>query len=211
MIPPERILALSPHTDDVELGAGGSVARWCAEGREVHYLAFSACESSVPDGFPSDVLRGECRAAAAELGVASDRVRILGYEVRRFGEVRQQVLQTLVDLDRELQPDLVLVPALDDLHQDHAVIALEGLRAFKRRSVLAYDIPWNTTAFRGNCLVRLREADVERKLTALQQYRSQAGRPYMDPDFTRGQLRFRGGQVGTAWAEAFEVVRWSWR
>lgn len=211
MTEPQRILVLAPHTDDGELGAGGTIARWCREGREVHYVAFSGCESSVPAGFPSDVLRHESAAATSCLGVPAERFRVLDFDVRHFGSVRQDILQTMVDLDRELTPDLVVLPSTNDLHQDHGVVAIEGVRAFKRRSVLAYEIPWNNLEFRAGSFVHLDEEDVERKVEALGHYKSQGSRSYMTPEFTRSQLVFRGVQAGTRWAEAFDVVRWIWR
>jgi LmbE family N-acetylglucosaminyl deacetylase len=202
------ILVLAPHTDDGELGAGGSVARWIQEGHDLHYVAFSACETSVPTGWPSDVLRREVTEATANLGIRPDRVRVLDFEVRMFGRDRQDVLQAMVDLNRELAPGLVLLPSPQDLHQDHNVVANEGLRAFKRTSVLSYEIAWNTMAFRTSSFVVLDESHVEAKIKALECYKSQAARPYADPDFLRSQARFHGVQAGVTYAETFDVQRW---
>ena len=51
-----KILLLSPHTDDGELGCGGTVAKLIEQGKEVFYVAFSACEQSVLPQFPKDIL-----------------------------------------------------------------------------------------------------------------------------------------------------------
>jgi N-acetylglucosamine malate deacetylase 1 len=204
----ERILILAPHTDDGEFACGGSIARWTSRGVEVHYIAFSDCHQSVPDGWPADVLVKEVKEATATLGVKPEHLRVLDFEVRRFATARQEILQTMVDLDAELQPDLVLLPALDDLHQDHHTVALEGLRAFKRRSMLAYEVPWNNIQFRTECFVSLEQEHVDKKLEAIKAYRSQQHRVYSDPEFLRSQLVFRGTQIGVRYAEAFDVVRW---
>ena len=58
-----QILVLSPHTDDGEIGAGGTIARFVDAGKEIYYVAFSSCEASVPKGFPKDVLKIECKKA----------------------------------------------------------------------------------------------------------------------------------------------------
>lgn len=202
------VLVVAPHTDDGELGAGGSIARWAEHGHDVHYVALSACESSVPDGLPSDVLRAEVTHATKELGIRPDRLRVLDFEVREFPRDRQGVLQVMVDLDRDLRPDLVLLPGADDLHQDHQVVATEGLRAFKRTSVLGYEIAWNNVAFRTTSFVAIEERHVEAKISAIGRYASQAHRPYAGADFLRSQVRFHGVQAGTTYAEAFEVHRW---
>lgn len=206
--PNQTILVLAPHTDDGELGAGGSIARWAAEGHDIHYVAFSACQTAIPDGWPEDVLRKEVAAATAELGVKSGQLRVLDFDVRLFARDRQEILQSMVDLNRELSPDLVLLPDPDDLHQDHSVVATEGLRAFKRTSIMAYEIAWNNIAFRTSSFVTLSEEHVQAKLRALKCYRSQADRPYADPEFLTSQMRYHGVQAGVRYAETFDVLRW---
>jgi N-acetylglucosamine malate deacetylase 1 len=204
----ERVLVLAPHTDDAEFAAGGTIARWIDEGVDVHSVAFSSCETSVPEGWPAEVLREEVRKASTILGLGDDQLRVLDFEVRHFARDRQDVLQAMVDLDRELQPDLVLMPTVGDLHQDHHTVATEGIRAFKQRSILAYEVPWNNLQFRTEAFVELTEVQVDIKVRAVGCYESQAHRVYSDPDYLRAQMRFRGTQIGVRYAEAFDVVRW---
>ncbi len=45
----QKILVLAPHTDDGELGCGGTIVRLIDEGQDVYYVAFSICEESVPE------------------------------------------------------------------------------------------------------------------------------------------------------------------
>ncbi|HEU4977499.1 MAG TPA: hypothetical protein VFT42_01245, partial [Solirubrobacteraceae bacterium] len=140
--------------------------------------------------------------------IPGENVRVLGFEVRQFASARQEILQTMVDLQAELTPDLVLMPSVDDLHQDHYTIAMEGLRAFKRGSILAYEVPWNNIQFRTECFVSVDDEAVEAKVRAIGCYASQGHRLYSDPEYIRSQLRFRGTQSGQRYAEAFDVVRW---
>lgn len=202
------ILVLAPHTDDGELGAGASIARWAEEGHDLHYVAFSACQTAIPDGWPTDVLRREVAEATKQLGIAPDRLHVLDFEVRRFAQDRQNVLQTMVELNRDLEPGLVLLPSPEDLHQDHQVVAAEGLRAFKRTSILSYEIAWNNISFRTTSFVSLEERHVEAKIAALECYESQAHRPYANPEFLRSQVRYHGVQAGVTYAETFDVQRW---
>lgn len=202
------ILVLAPHTDDGEFGAGATIARLRRAGRDVHYVAFSGCEASVPKGLPKDILRNELAAATTVLGIPKSHVRCLDFEVRKFASDRQAILETLVRMAAEIKPDLVLMPTLDDLHQDHHTIAMEGLRAFKRTTILAYEVPWNNIQFRTECFVKVGEEDVAAKLSAIECYKSQGHRVYTDKEYLRSQMRFRGVQAGVAYAEAFEVIRW---
>ena len=59
----KKVLVLAPHTDDGELGCGGTVARLLEEGCEVHFAVFSTCAESVPAGFPADELKTEFLSA----------------------------------------------------------------------------------------------------------------------------------------------------
>ena len=204
-------LVLAPHTDDGEFGCGATVARLAEEGWEVHYTAFSTCERSVPAGHPPDVLEGEMQRATAALGIPPQRVRALRFEVRDFPAARQPILEELVRLRRELDPRIVLLPAGSDLHQDHGVIHEEGVRAFKDRTVLGYELPWNHLSFGGNVLWEVAPRHLEAKLRAIACYRSQQGRAYSDPEFLRGLARVRGTQLGAPLAEAFEAIRWTVR
>lgn len=202
------VLVLAPHTDDGELGAGGSISKWATAGNDVHYVAFSACETIQPQHLPRDVLRHECAAATATLGVPASNLEILDFEVRHFARDRQAVLDTMVSLNESLKPDFVLVPSIADTHQDHYVVASEARRAFKRTRMLGYEVPWNNYQFEVTAFVALDQSHVERKWEALRHFTSQAGRPYMSDDYVRSQVTFRGVQAGMQYAEAFQVLRW---
>jgi len=205
---PSTVLVLSPHTDDGELGCGGTISKWIEEGHDVHYIALSACETLHREGWASDVLRREVAAATGVLGVRDDRLTVLDFEVRQFSRDRQEILQMLVEINRDLSPEIVLAPRTDDLHQDHAVVAMESLRAFKRTNILCYEIAWNSVKAEAACFVSLCDNDVDAKIRALACYRSQETRPYMDPDFIRSQVRYHGVRAGAKYAESFHVGRW---
>jgi LmbE family N-acetylglucosaminyl deacetylase len=202
-----RILVLAPHTDDGELGLGGSIAKYCAEGKEVFYAAFSTCRRSLPAGFEPDALEKEMREATKVLGVKEQNIIVFDFDVRVFKEVRQEILEELVKLKKQINPDMVFVPSPNDIHQDHQVISEEGLRAFKQTTVLGYEMPWNNLAFQTSCFIRLQEEHVEKKVRALEKYKSQLHRDYLNENFIRSLATTRGVQIGVKYAEAFEIIR----
>jgi LmbE family N-acetylglucosaminyl deacetylase len=204
----ERCLILAPHTDDGEIGCGGTIARLIDEGTEVYYLAFSAAEESVPDGFAPDALRREVIEATAVLGIPKENVMVRDFRVRHFPEQRQAILEDMWQVNSEIEPDLVLLPSEGDIHQDHEVVAAEGLRVFKRTTMLGYEEPWNSVVFSTRGFVSLTEQQIERKIEALQRYKTQHGRAYLNEEFLRSLARTRGTQIEQPYAEAFEVVRW---
>ncbi|MBP5517689.1 MAG: PIG-L family deacetylase [Bacteroidales bacterium] len=203
----KNILVLAPHTDDGELGLGGTISRFISEGKKVTYVAFSTAEESVPEGFPKDILKTEVRNATAALGVLPENLIIHSYQVRKLNYVRQEILEDLIKLKRANSFDLVFIPSLHDIHQDHSTIAQEGLRAFKNTTILGYELIWNNLQFNTQCFVKLEEKHVEAKISALKEYHSQGKRDYLSDDFIRSLARARGVQVGCEFAEAFEVVR----
>lgn len=202
------ILVLAPHTDDGEFGCGGTIARYAAQGARVIYVAFSAAEQSVLPYLPRDILRTEVLKATAELGIAKEDCLVLDFEVRRFPELRQQILDKMIELNAIYQPDMVFLPSANDTHQDHQIIAQEGFRAFKRTTMLGYEVPWNNLDFRTSCFVDLSDEYLNKKISALQMYESQKHRTYADAEFIQSLAVTRGVQIGKRYAETFEVVRW---
>jgi N-acetylglucosamine malate deacetylase 1 len=203
-----RILVLAPHTDDGELGAGGTINRFINEGKEVYYVAFSTAEESVPVGFPKNILSDEVKSATRVLGIKESNLIIFGYPVRKLNYSRQEILENLVRIKKEINPDLVFMPSLHDIHQDHTTIAQEGLRAFKDTSILGYELLWNNLSFDTTCFIKLQKENINTKYKALQEYKSQSGRDYMSKEFIFSHALTRGVQARSNYAEAFEVVRW---
>ena len=202
-----RILVLAPHTDDGEFGCGGTIARMVEAGADVRYVAFSTASRSLPDGFPADTLAREVRLATAALGIPEDNLSVHDFDVRTFPDARQEILEILVALNADLQPDVVLQPSLGDIHQDHETVAREGLRAFKRTTLLGYEIPWNCFEFRQQAFVGLEPHHLDAKVAALRCYESQQHRNYANEEYIRNLARTHGIVSGRELAEAFEVYR----
>ena len=154
----KRALVLAPHTDDGEFGCGGTMARLVEDGADVRYVAFSIATRSLPEGFPPDTLRHEVAAATAELGIPSENLTVHDFDVRTFPDHRQEILELLIEIWNDWEPDVVFQPSLHDIHQDHQAIATEGLRAFKRTTILGYEIPWNNLDFAYQAYISLERA-----------------------------------------------------
>jgi len=203
----KRALVLAPHTDDGEFGCGGTMARLGEAGCEVRYVAFSSATRSLPEGFPPDTLAREVREATTELGIPEDRLTVLDFDVRTFPERRQEILEHLVAMWEDWKPDVVFQPSLHDIHQDHQTIAQEGLRAFKRTTILGYEIPWNNFDFAYQWYVSLDKRHLERKVAALEKYASQQHRRYANPEYVWNVARTHGINVNREYAEVFTVYR----
>jgi len=207
MFNPSKALVLAPHTDDGEIGCGGTIARLINQGAQVHYMVFSICEASLPEGEIPGILRKEVQEATKRLGIPTENLHLFDYPVRKFNSHRQEILENLVEFGQNYDIDIVFAPSVNDVHQDHSVIANEAIRAFKHKSIFAYEMPWNNLSFETSGFFKLTEDDVEKKLFALDAYESQKRREYFNPDFIKSLLMVRGAQVKAKYAEAFDVVR----
>lgn len=194
----KNILALSPHTDDIEIGCGGTIAKLVEEEAHVTALMF---------GVPLVQLVDECKQAMKILGI--EDYHILDFKTRHFQRFRQQILQLLYDYNEENTVDLVLTPSTLDLHQDHETVTTEALRAFKHSTILGYELIRNHILLRENCFVPLEERHVQKKVEAVLCYKSQISlRPdRFTEDFLKSVMRSRAPHVRTKYAEAFEVIK----
>jgi len=202
------VLVLAPHTDDGELGCGATIAKYCSEGYEVYYVAFSIATRSLPQGMHPQTLAIEVTNATKVLGLKKENLILFDFDVRRFKEFRQEILEEMIKLKSKINPDIVFVPSPTDIHQDHQVISEEGLRAFKNCSILGYEMPWNNVSFNTRSFLKLEDEHIQKKIDCLLEYKSQAHRTYLNENFIRSLATVRGVQIGCKYAEAFEVIRW---
>lgn len=203
----KRILVLAPHTDDGELGCGATISKLLRTGNIVYYVAFSSCQDSLPKGVPTDCLIKEMYSATSKLGITQENVMCLDFKVRHFEDHRQEILDSMLDIKKMVSPDIVMSPSIHDIHQDHITIASECLRAFKKTTILQYEVPWNNYTFDNQLFICCDEIDVNKKIEAIKCYYSQKNRDYASDDFIRGLLRTHGVQIGHKFAEVFEIPR----
>lgn len=195
------ILALSPHTDDIELGAGATIAKHVQSGDSVVVAAFSLGNPQTGATFE------EYRNAMRALGVSEFLTS--SYEARNYARDRQEILDYLIKLRERFQPQLVYTPAQTDVHQDHITVTQEAVRAFRFSTILGYELPYN--AVEPQALRRFETVTdklLQQKVAAINCYTSQAGRSYVREDLIYSLARVRGVMSGTQFAEGFEVIRW---
>ena len=203
-----KILVISPHPDDGELGSGGYIKKLTSSGHVVFYVAFSLVSESLPKGFAKKDLRNECLNSTAHLGIDRENVTFYDFKVRHFNFKRQEILEILISLRDRIKPQLVILPSSYDIHQDHKVIHEEGLRAFKNINVLGYQLIWNVLENSNNFFVELDENHVKYKSEALRMYKSQSSRKYMQDSFILSWARTNGMQINAEYAESLELIRW---
>lgn len=207
-----RVLFLSPHTDDIELGCGATISKLIEEKHEIFVSIFSVCENSLPPGYEQGTLIKESLNSLKRLGINKKNIIYFDYEVRNFTYKRQQILDDIIVLKKKISPDMIFIPSIDDYHQDHKTIAEESIRCFKNNcSILSYELIWNNTGFKNQMYFEISEKNLNDKIESLSCYKSQSSRKYMNSDFIKSLAKVRGIQNGIDLAEAFEVVRFKYK
>jgi LmbE family N-acetylglucosaminyl deacetylase len=186
-------LFLDPHPDDVELCCGATICK--LKGNEIHIAILSDCD------LPEDEISGSHDV----LGVTT---HYRYFTNRRFSEQRQEILDCLIELNDKIKPDVVFIPDLSDIHQDHQVIGWEALRAFKLSAdIISYAHPHNQLTGDHNYFVKVNQEQVNEKIKALSKYRSQLGRFYFKRETIEGTMRYYGVKCGAEYAEAFKIIK----
>ena len=216
---PRRVVVIAPHPDDESLGAGGTIARFAAEGSQVSVLIVSGHLPPLYKQEAFETTRQEAKAAMQKLGVEDLEfleIPATMVHVRPVAEVNGAIVRFL----RAREPDMVLLP-FPDRHIDHrvifdaSVVACRPLRPTAPRVVLAYEtlsethwnVPGVEPAFVPEMFIDISQ-HLEAKELALRCYASQIDEaPSRSVEACRALARFRGSQNGCEYAEAFKVVR----
>jgi len=197
-----RLLFIGAHPDDIELGAGALIASIVGKA-ELLCVTLSDNKKN-PD---LQQVEDEHLRSMRVLGVPEQNVRIGDFETRRFPHARQEILEYLIQLNRTFRPEIVFTHTKADIHQDHGTVTDETLRAFRGITVLGFDVIRSSYGFFPNFLVEVSETDVEKKIAALAEYKTYAGRYYFDPQLTRATLVRNGALAERPFAEGFDILR----
>lgn len=95
-----KILFLSPHPDDIEMGCGGTIKKLLDYNNDVYCAVFSNCDESLPNGFQKGDIIKECYDSLGSLGVDKNKIFIYDYKVRKFSYSRQEILDDMILLKK---------------------------------------------------------------------------------------------------------------
>jgi LmbE family N-acetylglucosaminyl deacetylase len=198
----KNVLFLGAHPDDIELGCGALLSNIAAKAK-ITCVTLSDNQTNPKLG---NLVEEHYRSMAI-LGLARDAVLLGKFETRYFPRDRQEILEYLYEINTRHKPDLVFVHTAADIHQDHRVVTEEALRAFRGVSLLGFDVLRSSYGFFPEFLIEVDEKDVERKLGALAEYKTYAGKYYFDPEVIRATLIRHGALAERPFAEGFDILR----
>ncbi len=196
-----RILALGAHSDDIEIGCGGTILRWLAERPDLEFcwVVFSSGRERAR----------EARSSARLFLKNSKRSDILikNFRTSYFPYQGARIKDFFETLKARFAPDLIFTHYRDDRHQDHRVISDLTWNTWRDHLILEYEIPkYDGDLGQPNVFV-----PVPPKLRALKTryivdvFRTQSNKAWLTEDTFRGLMRMRGVECGSPqqYAEAF--------
>jgi LmbE family N-acetylglucosaminyl deacetylase len=195
------VLGFGAHPDDLEVGAGGLLARLAREGAEV-----SMAVVAIPNNSP--VRRTEARRGAEVIG-ARPYVLFDEHEARVEDIPMHQLVRQFDQLVGDLKPDLVITHSSNDLHWDHGLVNRATVSALRRTpcDLLSFlSSPEMNAQARcvGNCFADI-SATMDAKINAISAHQSQLAK--LDLESSRDLARAMGRISGFMYAEVFEVLR----
>ena len=194
----KKILALAPHTDDIELGCGATLHKYRND-YQIDALAISNAQP-LATGDPVQEFYNAMKLINAN-------ALFWDFKPRTISNHRQELLDKLWKLQQDNKYDIVFCPSSYDIHQDHQTVHQEAFRVFKHCTILGYEMPWNNRTFRTVVFVSLSKEDVEVKVKMLDCYKTQLERAFMCKEYVMDIARTRGLQVGKKYVESFEAIR----
>lgn len=200
----KNVLVFGAHPDDFEVGCAGTMLKYLKDINLSIYI--------MSDRYEDGKMRNlkEIDKAFKILGFGNIPTQIYDIPTRIFHDYKSKIRNILYGIATTTDVDLVFSPPINDIHQDHIVLADEVLRLFREKSVFGYEVIRSGYNFKPQLHVSLSEEIVEKKIKAAQSYKSQwsttkSGGYYFSKDVMKGLMRARGAQFGLAYAEAFEV------
>jgi LmbE family N-acetylglucosaminyl deacetylase len=192
------VLCLGAHSDDLEIGCGGTLLRLLAERHlNVRWVVFGCQATRADEARKSgDVLLAGAREA---------RIDTYGFRDAFFPHVAAEIKEVFEELKGEMVPDVIFTHSRHDLHQDHRVVNQLSWNTFRDHLILEYEIPkYDGDMGTPNFFVQLDAQTVSRKVDHLLKFfQTQRDKRWFDEETFRGLLRLRGMEAATQYAEAF--------
>jgi len=195
------VLCLGAHSDDIEIGVGGTLLGWFEQGirLDVQWCVLS--------GAGEREREAKASAAAFLVSAESCKVEVLGFRDGFFPEQGEPIKIWFETLKNRVSPDVILTHRHDDAHQDHRQVARLTRNTFRDHLILEYEIPkWDGDMARPNLYMPVSASVIRRKIELLMtHFGSQRSRQWFDPETFLGLARLRGMECRAQerYAEAF--------
>jgi len=195
------VLCLGAHSDDIEIGAGGTLLTLMERGirLDVHWCVLSSTSDR----------EKEAKDSAADFlaNAAGSHVEVMQFRDGAFPEQGTAIKSWFEALKERVNPDVILTHQRDDGHQDHRLVCRMTWNTFRDHCILEYEIPkWDGDMGQTNLYMPVSQGMLERKIKLLHaHFGSQRSKQWFDAETFRGLARLRGMECRAPerYAEAF--------
>lgn len=205
---PLEILCVGAHSDDIEIGCGGTILTLAAtRDVRVRWVVFSATGER-----EAEATRSAKRflSKAVESSVQTHPFRD-GYMPCLRGPVKDEFTVIAADYAESAGPDVIFTHDEADLHQDHALLGALTRETFRDHLIMAYEIPKKDGGLHSpNVLMPLPETTAHEKVDLLMEgFPTQHSKSWFAPELFLGLMRLRGVEcdAATGYAEGFHARR----
>ena len=198
---PLQVLCLGAHSDDIEIGCGGTILQLLSgySNVDVRWIVFS-----------SNAEREREARASADLFLKkakSKKVIVKRFRDGFFPYDGTKIKESLEKMRKDLNPDLIFTHYRDDRHQDHRVVSDLTWNTFRQHLILEYEIPkYDGDMGSPNWFVPLKTRVCERKIKYIcEMFKTQQVKGWLTEDTFLALMRLRGVECQAAdkYAEAF--------
>ena len=197
----KRVLCLGAHSDDIEIGCGGTVLRMIEQSKSIEFYWL------VLSSNPTRAKEAE-RSANDFLGGARHKtVVVKSFRDGFFPYLGPPVKECFEELKKAFTPDVIFTHRRHDLHQDHRLVCELTWNTFRDHFILEYEIPKYDADLRSpNFFVPLSEAHARKKVKSLMRYfTTQQNKRWFSEELFYGLMRLRATEAASPrpYAEAF--------
>jgi N-acetylglucosamine malate deacetylase 1 len=211
-----RILFVSPHIEDAELGCGGLIMHFLNLKKEVFIVKLAKCQNVLEENgikTEENIFLKESELMRKEMGIKKENIFHHNIPDRQFPKYREEIREILYKLSKQINPDLIVGPDYKDLHQDHMATGNELIRAFvSGESIISYEIGKNNISFKPQFFVDISKY-IDKKIKILKLHKSQYtktfNKNYLSEEYIKSLAKIRAVQsrMNVSYCEAFEIIR----
>lgn len=227
----ERLLVIAPHPDDEVLGCYGLMNKIKQNGGEIYVQILTIGGYTKVDGnkISKETWKKEFQNVVEFIKIDDYSIAYYNDKITHLDEIPQAELIELLESKSkisvsQIKPTIVAIPTIFSTHQDHVYAyktAIAALRphpqktTFMPKMIVSYESPeyyfWSAYSefgkFSPNFYLKMSEIDMEKKIIALNEYKSQIRKDHRDGFQVKSLARIRGSEIGVEYAESFHMHR----
>ena len=200
-----KVLCLGAHSDDIEIGCGGTILRLVKEAPEAHFywLVLSGNKDRAQEARES--------ATSFLLPIKKKTVDVQDFRESYFPFIGAEIKDYFEKIKNNFVPDIVFTHSVNDAHQDHQLASKLTWNTFRNHFILEYEIPkYEGDLVTPNLYTHISATDVEKKIDLIcNLFKTQKEKTWFSKETFRSIMKIRGIECNSpsGYAEAFHCKK----